>query len=368
MTFKFLAIILILTITPVLLLSDETCDDNIKTLTNFVEINRSLPFKHAVACQLVTDDKFNKSLNYRLKNQYLNRRIEDEEATFKILGIISQDYDYSKCLYLNNSTGTTAYYDEKTNRIVSRKSRKHTRSTIVHELVHALQDQHFKLENYNKFFQSSTDEALTVAALAESEAVRVQNKFDKINKDSSVDLSITTVPEECLFPPLLYDIFSFPYRAGDKYLNITETSYLQTNSLWSPDLIYGTAQLINNWSSQQIKNRIKSKRETINSLDDLNIQAKYKDSLGPIVVDMLFKHNLEGIETEMYNNIIRYFLFDRLYLYTNKDNTSLKWYIYFESTSSKEQIVKVFTKFTQKLTRRRVKIIFDNSILTLEIA
>lgn len=88
------------------------------------------------------------------------------------LGVVPESFDYEKSLLELMGSQLAGFYDPKQKTMfLSRDLPPLEReATLAHELVHALQDQHYDLEKRIKFREDATDEQSAIHALAEGDA------------------------------------------------------------------------------------------------------------------------------------------------------------------------------------------------------
>lgn len=145
-----------------------------------VEKLRGLRFKEPVYVDFLGVKEF------KAKVQVKDEELEDEdraelksyEGMLRALGLIDAKVDVFKALNANSSGGTLAYYDPADERIRmrGRQLTPASTATLVHELTHALQDQHFDIE---KGLDSEDDDtqASIYRAVAEGDASRIENAW-----------------------------------------------------------------------------------------------------------------------------------------------------------------------------------------------
>lgn len=88
------------------------------------------------------------------------------------LGVVPENFDYEESLLELMGTQLAGFYDPKQKTMfLSRDLPPLEReATLAHELVHALQDQHYDLEKLIKFREDATDQQSALHALAEGDA------------------------------------------------------------------------------------------------------------------------------------------------------------------------------------------------------
>lgn len=99
-------------------------------------------------------------------------RLVGESLFLKILGLVPPDFDYAKATIDMMKTGLAGFYDTHSRSMVLSRALppEFRKEALVHELVHALQDQHFGLGAALDAAREDSDRASALHALAEGDA------------------------------------------------------------------------------------------------------------------------------------------------------------------------------------------------------
>ncbi len=99
--------------------------------------------------------------------------IDREGSVMKLLALIPQDLDYEKETFALLEAQIAGYYEpaDKHMYLASDLGEKDAAATLAHELVHALQDQHFDLGARSKYTAGQSDRSLATSCLAEGDAM-----------------------------------------------------------------------------------------------------------------------------------------------------------------------------------------------------
>ena len=119
---------------------------------------------------------------------------DDVTGVFQTIGLLSRDMSYVDAQKLLGEGGVLGYYDQESKelRVRSGQLTPFTRTVIVHELTHALDDQRFDLNRPQ--YDSADDEiGFGFVALAEGNAKRVENAYR--NSMSTADKASATAEE-----------------------------------------------------------------------------------------------------------------------------------------------------------------------------
>jgi hypothetical protein len=152
---------------------------------------RALDIKHSVKSGLKTKDEIEQSVIRDLDEKTPAGEFEATQKTLFKLGLISREFrlrDYVVQLLREQVAG---YYEPKTKEfylaawlpLVDQKR------VIAHELVHALQDQHFDLQRFDHWRKGDSDAELAAHALVEGEATLVMIEFDFDQQGLQLDVA-----------------------------------------------------------------------------------------------------------------------------------------------------------------------------------
>lgn len=154
--------------------SETTCSLVSDALRAAAEI-RGLNLQSKVSCVIQDKDEVKRFILNSVEEQLTPEQIESDSLMYKAFGLIPEDWDYKSQLvelYLSQIGG---YYDPKLKRyaMASWLPDFLQTSIAVHELTHALQDQHYNLQDFNNPENFTTDQQLARAALIEGDATAV---------------------------------------------------------------------------------------------------------------------------------------------------------------------------------------------------
>lgn len=203
-------------------------DSRVAELAAYVERTRGLAFKHAVRVRFLPDDEFTKKLtaDHGELTKDRKRDLEHQALLLRAVGLIQ--LDAGKLLEGVNaarSANTLAIYsdDKETIFVRGEELGVATKVILVHELTHALQDQHFDLERIH----DRSPSGYAVRALVEGDAIRIEHEYrstlsqpDKeaydAESDQKVEEARAAVPAEA--PAVLQIMQVFPYSVGRTFV------------------------------------------------------------------------------------------------------------------------------------------------------
>ena len=205
-------------------------DPRVADLVAFVEDERGLEFDHAVHVDFLTPEEYSETTRAEAADLTDEDRaaIEDSEAVLRALGLVSGDIDLFESSNELSDSGTLAYYDDATERITVRGTDMTVdlEVTLVHELTHALQDQHFDLGRLHEM--ETTGESSAFRAVVEGDASLVEQRYVE-NLDAAAGEDYLAAVEEQMesapyadIPAILSASFGAPYALGTPLVGIVE--------------------------------------------------------------------------------------------------------------------------------------------------
>src|SRR4051812_28451866 len=126
----------------------QEIDKNLQDLASISGLKAKKPIRY----DLITKDKVNEFLKDRVKESTKPDEVRAEEITLKKLGFVPADFNLEKSTVDLLTEQAAAFYDyhKKKLFLTDWASSAMQESALVHELAHALADQHFHLERFIK--------------------------------------------------------------------------------------------------------------------------------------------------------------------------------------------------------------------------
>jgi hypothetical protein len=198
-------------------------DKRVLPYVRFVERERGLRFRHPVETDFLADAAFNRRVGGTQKLSADDvAQLHQYEGIFRALGLVSGNVDLRKATEQLDREEIIGLYDPRTRHVYVRGDHitLSMQPTIVHELTHALQAQHFDIDPHIDSSSAQT----AFRSLVEADAMRVEDAYvhslsrsdqDEIDKDEQAqakDVDLTNVP------PILTELFSFPYVLGPAFV------------------------------------------------------------------------------------------------------------------------------------------------------
>ncbi|MFB6262617.1 MAG: hypothetical protein ABEL76_03165 [Bradymonadaceae bacterium] len=135
---------------------------------------RGLPPKRPIQKGVKSRDELRKILVKKLRQEKSDRQLRREAQVYRKLGLLPPDLNYREALLDVLTEQVAGFYDEKKDRlnIMAGMPLSMQRPALAHEILHALQDQHFDLRRLMKPFDATEngDFSLARSALVEGDA------------------------------------------------------------------------------------------------------------------------------------------------------------------------------------------------------
>ena len=214
-------------------LHPEAWDPRVVALVQYVERERGFTFEHPVHIDFLTPSEY--SERTRADEDSLKAEdvqdIEQGEALLRAMGLITNEVDLLDSANELNDTATLAYYDSLEERVTVRGTElaPDVRATLVHELTHALQDQHFDLDRLDEDDEATDGQFMAFRALVEGDADRIEAGYiESLGEEDQEALAVgadeaRSELEEEGSAPALAALFATPYILGDTFVHLLDT-------------------------------------------------------------------------------------------------------------------------------------------------
>jgi len=192
--------------------------DRVTSLVKVAEELRGLESLEPVRCLALNDKLYSERAAALTRGANTVSDIQYQEIAYKIIGLVPIDYPYTHCFLDMAGDLSDALYDRSTKEIVVRSQEAVSDTVLVHEIIHALQDQHFNLSKLRQGIELS-DQDLAIAALVEGDAVIAEERYQQLVQLPPEALGAGSQPE-CMPPEPLFSVFMFPYEWGRRFIQI----------------------------------------------------------------------------------------------------------------------------------------------------
>jgi hypothetical protein len=194
-------------------------------LLRFVQGARGLPFTTPVKVTLLPDAAFRERLKASEDEdkEEQKKELRTTQQVLEGLGLLEKGIDLEKQVESFYGDAVAGFYDPEKDDLVVRGEELtvSVRTTLVHELTHALQDQHFDI--VRKDLDDRDDEASTgFTGLVEGDAVRIEREYlqslslreQKQEEREEAEAAGGIGPD---VPPVLIQLVGFPYLVGPEF-------------------------------------------------------------------------------------------------------------------------------------------------------
>ena len=189
-------------------------------LQAFIEQKRGLKFKGPVRVTLLNDKEFKARIN--AESSFDKAEVEKAFKVLRALDLVDDDVDLEKAQRALLGATVLGFYDLENKALFVRgsKATPAVRRTLVHELVHALQDQHFNVHRPDLGKQDDEAEQ-SFTGLVEGDAVRIEELYvatmSRRDREASEREQQSMVGDLSDVPSILLEALSFPYTVGPPF-------------------------------------------------------------------------------------------------------------------------------------------------------
>ncbi|HET6954646.1 MAG TPA: hypothetical protein VFI47_30055 [Acidimicrobiales bacterium] len=195
-------------------------DAVVAEISTFVEDERGLDFAQPVTVKLAGEGEFQDLLLADFEESVEDLR--EQQVLFQALGLVEPEVDLVESMRALLDAGVVGFYDPETKELVVRGTAltPYVRTTIAHELTHALDDQHFDLDRPE--YDDATDEVgFGFGAMVEGDARRVEEAYleslsdDEQAQASDEEFEIGMGMDLGDIPLVLIELLDAPYSLGE---------------------------------------------------------------------------------------------------------------------------------------------------------
>lgn len=206
-----------------------TIEDGLSEITG-------LRFTRHVPYATINKEQLRRYLEERIKESIKPADMRAEELTLKMLGLIASDFDLRQNTIDLLTEQAAAFYDYNKRKLFvleGSEAGAEERMALVHELAHALADQHFPLKKYIREGSQSDDASTARLAVMEGQASWLMAAYlSKLGggpadvPDGVLQLMTGTIegsagqyPVFSKAPPYIRESLTFPYTDGMLFQN-----------------------------------------------------------------------------------------------------------------------------------------------------
>lgn len=238
-------------------------EKQVRSLLPKLEKATGLAFRTPPRLEMRSRDEVRGYLEQQFANSPQTRDLDVQAAAYRVLGLLPDTLDL-QAMYLDLLTEQVAgYYDpeKKTLYVVDGQPEEITAITLSHELVHALQDQHFNLDSVAKS-QLPNDRLMAAQAVIEGQAMyeqfaamlgegtlatRMPGGWEMIRQQ--IRENSAAMPRFSAAPFLIQEGLIFPYLSGAEWMRAFKAKFpgespfgrmpVSTEQVLHPELLFG---------------------------------------------------------------------------------------------------------------------------------
>lgn len=191
----------------------------VKQLEAFVEQHRGLKYRRPVKVELLTDSQFRSRLLALAQDD--NDELVRTGHVLTALGLLAPGTDLLKARDTLLGGAVIGLYNDKTQSLMVRGTNlnPYVRTTLAHELTHALQDQVFNL-NRPELDKRDDEASLGFTAVVEGDAKRIEEQYRtslsraEQREGAREEAAAAGSTDYSRIPPVLFQFLVFPYAKG----------------------------------------------------------------------------------------------------------------------------------------------------------
>jgi len=327
---------------------------------------RKLDIKKEVPCKLEGKDEVEKYLRETLGKKIPPERIRNEGRVYGLLGLIPVDFDYLNNIVKLYTDQLGGYYDPDTDSYVMANwlPASMQMPIAVHELTHALQDQHFKLDSLMDEVHDDSDALLARSALVEGDATAVMldyarsmNGEPSIVKEKNVSAFMMQNITGAMLssgvssaPPSLQAMLIFPYVSGLRFVH----QLLRTGGTAAVDQAFrklpdSSAEILHPERYQSKKRGFHRPARPVLEQYGITSETKpaFEDRLGEFVISTLLSNYIPPLQA---SRAASGWDGDRLWFFDveSKAGTVLVWRLLWESDKDALEFSQALTEAFEK--------------------
>ena len=168
----------------------------------------------SVGCEVLAEAEFATYHHQLAQALGLDLNLHSDSKILTALFIVPESYPYAECVVQASASGALALYDPLAKKLVIKENSNISELVILHELVHALQDEMLELRSYAHDPKLSFDQIMVRTALLEGHAIVISEALSSDKAGSSSEAPSAVVDSRCTPPKALATLFDYPYDFG----------------------------------------------------------------------------------------------------------------------------------------------------------
>jgi hypothetical protein len=202
-------------------------DEVVAAMLERVTAVRGLSALHPVQSRVIKRAEMIQQVRAHVEQDVPSSALVGQGEFLTAMGYLPPSFNFSKGLFDLLESQVAGYYepDDKRMYLVSDLGETETESTLAHELVHALQDQHYDLDARMKFRDDGSDRLAAIQCLAEGDAMAGMIDIEAGGPEASLGLpdellatqmraGVMLLPSIAAIPPIMKASLVAPYTDG----------------------------------------------------------------------------------------------------------------------------------------------------------
>jgi hypothetical protein len=213
--------------------SPEAISAEIEPILRDLSRISGMPYQTSVPFETLSKDQLRKYLQERIRTTVKPEQLRAEQLTLKKFGLVPQDFDLEKTTIDLMTEQAAAFYDDERRKmfLIEGAPSLMEQVALVHELAHALADQHYSLGKFVDREKQSDDAQMARMAVVEGQAMwlMLEYSMQKVGQSllrntglldmmaKQAESSQGQYPVFDKAPLYLRETLLFPYSAGLKF-------------------------------------------------------------------------------------------------------------------------------------------------------
>jgi hypothetical protein len=321
----------------------------VDSLTPSVELAVGLPFKRKPRARMISREQARAYLVGQMRKQLPGDRAAQMSESYKLLGLLPDTLDL-RALFLNVLTEQVAgYYDPDSGAFfgVEGASPIAFRTTVSHELVHALQHDYLPLDSIMTA-RDDADRLLAAQSVLEGQATLAMLRMQPEVGDRVLDPDFweqaregtkqqqASMPQFAGAPRVIRETLLFPYIDGADYIRWWLTHEPRDQQPYGKLMPRSSEEILDPERSRQ---------------GDVPLEVTFSDTTGARYGDVLGAAEMRVLlaeargQTQMVDAAILGWGGDRFELYPTGQGDALVWIIVFDSPPARDGMVRALAQW-----------------------
>ncbi len=203
-------------------LGEDGAREQVLLVQDDVSAIRGLALKDPLSVRVIDREGLRRMLRERMEEDYPGEELRSHARLLAALGLLEEPVDLAQLIVELNASQIAAVYDERSEELVFVSDMPVAGPTgnmlLLHEITHALQDQHFSLDVLVSRRGRNDDRTLAALAVIEGDATLVMMEglrldLDAAGLDSMAGL-LSSAPGAAEVPGFMVQELMFPYVRG----------------------------------------------------------------------------------------------------------------------------------------------------------